>query len=342
MRIVLTGSAGFIGSAVGRALLAAGHDVVGVDVRPTSDPQIVGHALDIRDEPALTTVLRGADAVCHQAAKVGLERSAHDAPAYADTNTTGTATVLSAMARAGVPRLVQASSMVVYGGGRSICVEHGEVRTRPRTAEDLRAGRFDPVCAHCGGATSWALVNEAAPLDPRNAYAATKLSQEHLATAWVERTGGRAVSLRYHNVYGPGLPTDTPYAGVAALFAQSLARGEAPRVFEDGRQMRDFVHVSDVASANVLALDSLRDERSGAEPHRAINVASGSPRSVHDLATALADATGGPPPVVVGGGRPGDVRHIVADSARAVRDLGFRAAVALDDGVRDVLQAAQP
>ncbi len=342
MRVVLTGSAGFIGQAVLRVLTAGDHEVVGVDLRPTPGDAATAHRVDVRDEGALAGVLRGADAVCHQAAKVGLERSAHDAPAYADTNTTGTATLLSAMARADVGHLVQASSMVVYGGGRSVCAEHGEVRPRPRTREDLDAGRFDPLCPECGAPTSWALVTEDARLDPRNAYAATKLSQEHLATAWAERTGGRAVSLRYHNVYGPGLPADTPYAGVAALFAQSLARGEAPRVYEDGRQMRDFVHVADVARANARALESLagaplRGEAGSGDEHAAFNVASGRPRSVLDLAAALSGAVGGPAPVVVGGGRPGDVRHVVADPARAARQLGFTAEIALEDGVGDVL-----
>ncbi len=352
MRIVLTGSAGFIGTAVTRELRARGHDVVGVDLRPTVSDDVESHLVDVRDEASLTEVLRGADAVCHQAAKVGLERSAHDAPAYADTNTTGTATLLSAMARAGIRHLVQASSMVVYGGGRSVCAEHGDTRTRPRTAADLDAGRFDPACTRCGGPTTWAAVGEDARLDPRNAYAATKLSQEHLATAWAERTGGRAVSLRYHNVYGPGLPDDTPYAGVAALFAQSLARGQAPRVLEDGGQMRDFVHVADVARANATALESLAGEapvgEAGAgaagavEQHTAFNIASGRPRSVLDLATALSGAVGGPAPRVVGGGRPGDVRHVVADPGRAARLLGFRAEVALEDGVRDVLGVLRP
>ena len=129
--------------------------------------------------------------------------------------------------------------------------------------EWLDAGRFEPQCPYCEAELSPGLVAEDAPVDPRNVYATTKLAQEHLAAAWARATGGRALSLRYHNVYGPGMPRDTPYAGVASFFRSALARGEAPRVFEDGRQRRDFVHVRDVAGANVVALEALSGRDAG-------------------------------------------------------------------------------
>lgn len=136
-------------------------------------------------------------------------------------------------------------------------------------------------------------------------------------------------ALRYHNVYGPRMPRDTPYAGVASLFRSALERGEAPTVLEDGRQRRDFVHVSDVARANVLAV-----ERPG-EPGALtpVNVCSGEPRTVGELAGHLAQAFGGPEPRVLGGARPADVRHVVADPARAWELLGFRAGTSFADGV---------
>ncbi|MGH4028862.1 NAD-dependent epimerase/dehydratase family protein [Actinomycetota bacterium Odt1-20B] len=324
MRVLVTGGAGFIGSQIVEALAARGHEPVVFDVR--ADP-----AADVRDRAAVARALAGVDAVCHQAAMVGLGTGFADAPEYVSRNDLGTAVLLTAMAEAGVRRLVLAGSMVVYGEGRYACAEHGVVRPGPRSAADLRAGRFEPNCPSCGRELTPGLVAEDAPLDPRNVYATTKLAQEHLAAAWARATDGTAVSLRYHNVYGPGMPRDTPYAGVASFFRSALARGEAPRVFEDGGQRRDFVHVRDVAAANATAL-----EADG--PHgvlTAYNTGSGDPHTVGEMAGALAAAHGGPAPVVTGEYRLGDVRHITADSARLRAELGWKAEVGFAEGMRE-------
>jgi dTDP-L-rhamnose 4-epimerase len=173
------------------------------------------------------------------------------------------------------------------------------------------------------------LVPEDAPLEPRSTYAATKLAQEHLAAVWAAQTGGSVWALRYHNVYGPRMPRDTPYAGVASIFRSALANGEAPRVLEDGRQRRDFVHVRDVARANLLALTTPPP----GDGFVAVNVCSGQPHTVGELASALAAAMGGPAPVVVGGARVTDVRHVVASPRRAAELLGFHATTSFVDGV---------
>jgi dTDP-L-rhamnose 4-epimerase len=185
----------------------------------------------------------------------------------------------------------------------------------------------------CGRALEPRSVPEDAPLDPRNVYAATKLQQEHLAAAFSRETGSPVTALRYHNVYGPRMPRDTPYAGVASIFRSALEAGRAPKVFEDGGQIRNFVHVRDVAHANVLAL-------TGDVPAPgAFNVASGTPRTVGDLARELARVSGGPAPEVTGEFRLGDVRHVFASADRAERELGFTAQVGFADGVAEFATA---
>ncbi|GAB3648013.1 NAD-dependent epimerase/dehydratase family protein [Streptomyces sparsus] len=329
MHVLVTGGAGFIGSHIVTALRAAGHEATVLDTAAEPGPRSL--RADVRDADAVRRALAGVDAVCHQAAKVGLGKGFEDASDYVGVNDLGTAVLLEQLAAAGVRRLVLAGSMVVYGEGRYLCAEHGVVRPGPRDPSALDAGRFEPPCPHCGADLAPGLVSEDAPVDPRNVYATTKLAQEHLAAAWARATGGRAVSLRYHNVYGDGMPRDTPYAGVASFFRSALEAGRPPQVFEDGGQRRDFVHVDDVATANVAALEAL-DRRPDGEL-RAFNTGSGEPHTVGEMASALADAFGGPAPEVTGGYRLGDVRHITASSERLRRELDWQPVVGFSEGM---------
>ncbi|KUH87961.1 MULTISPECIES: NAD-dependent epimerase/dehydratase family protein [unclassified Mycobacterium] len=335
MRVLLTGAAGFIGARVDAALRECGHDVIAVDAMlpaahgSGAEAPADCRVLDIRDASALAPLMKGVDVVCHQAAVVGAGVNAADAPSYASHNDYATSVLLAEMFAAGCQRLVLASSMVVYGQGRYDCPEHGPVDPHPRTRADLDAGVFEHRCPQCGALVQWRLVGEDAPLRPRSLYAASKTAQEHYALAWAEAVGGAVTALRYHNVYGPYMPRDTPYSGVAAIFRSELESGDVPRVFEDGGQMRDFVHVDDVAAANVVAVES-RLEGFGA-----FNICSGRPISILEVATELCETRGDAPPVVTGQYRSGDVRHIVADPAKAARLLGFHAAVDPRDGLRE-------
>ena len=344
MRVLVTGAAGFIGSHIGSTLREAGHEVRGLDsLSPAvhnGRPEHAGTDLvvgDVRDPAAVDEALAGVDAVCHQAAMVGLGVDLSDLPLYSDVNVTGTAVLLEAMGRRGIGRLVFASSMVVYGEGAYDCQAHGRVCPAPRRPADLAAGRFEPRCPQCGQPPGTATVTEDTPLDPRNAYAASKVGQEHLAASWARLTGGAAAGLRYHNVYGPRMPRDTPYSGVAAIFRSCLENGVPPRVFEDGGQRRDFVHVRDVAQANLLALSAVAGSADGAL--RCYNVASGEPHTVGEMAFALAGSFGDIEPVVTGEYRLGDVRHIVASPDGAARDLGFRAQTQFDSGIAEFAHA---
>ena len=289
---------------------------------------------DVRDAAVVARALRGADALSHQAAIVGLGRGLEDAPRYAMVNDAGTAVVLRAARAEGVRRMVLASSMVVYGEGAYTCQACGPQRSILRAEPDLAAGRFDPNCPRCGSALEPRPVEETATLDPRSVYAATKVHQEHLAFIAMREGGPAVTALRYHNVYGPRMPRDTAYAGVASSFRSEVAAGRPPRVFEDGGQRRDFVHVRDVARANVLALER-------EEPHIGpLNVGSGTPRTILDLAAALVAATpGARAPVVTGAYRATDVRHVFGSSEKAARELGFRAGISFVSGLEEFARA---
>jgi len=339
MRVLLTGGAGFIGRHTLAALLARGHSVRVMDSlredvhhgRPYTPPTGVElQVADIRDAAACDKALAGIDAVIHLAAKVGLGVDVQDLPDYASSNDLGAAVLFAAMARAGIGRLTLASSMVAYGEGLALCPEHGLVPPAPRLEAALKAGDFEPPCPHCGKPLAAQLVAEDTPFDPRNAYASSKVAQEFYASNWSRVTGGSAAMMRYHNVYGPGMPRDTPYAGVAAIFTSALRRGEAPRVFEDGGQRRDFIHVRDIAAATV---DACEKHMAGVD---AFNVGSGTPRTVGEMAQALAEALQGPSPVVTGGYRLGDVRHITADSRRLRELLDWQPQVSFADGMAEL------
>jgi dTDP-L-rhamnose 4-epimerase len=346
--ILLTGGAGFIGSHIADTLIAEGHEVRVLDARLTGadrrfpdylspDAELV--AGDVADPDAVARALGGVSAVCHQAAMVGLGQDMLDIADYVRHNDLGTAVLLRELAAARFKgRFVLASSMVVYGEGGYRCPQHGTVRPDPRAGGDLIAGRFEPRCPHCESELEPVAVDESASLDPRSVYAATKLHQEHLCFCFARETGVPVTALRYHNVYGPRMPRDTPYAGVAAIFASQLAAGKAPRVFEDGAQLRDFVHVRDVARANLLALTA--DEPVAG----AVNIASGRPRSVGQLAAALAETAGpnGPSPITTGEFRLGDVRHVFASARRAERALGFLAEESFEAGMAEFATVPPP
>lgn len=341
--VLVTGGAGFIGAHVATALLDAGHRVRVLDAllphawrggAPDVDPRAEFVLGDVTDAGLLSDALEDIDVVCHHAAMVGMGVDITDQPAFVANNDLGTAVLLAQMARSRVDRLVLASSMVVYGEGSYRCARHGPVEPGQRHRSDLDRGEFDYRCRCCGSLLEWAAVDETARFDPRSTYAATKVAQEHLAGVWQRQTNGTAIALRYHNVYGARMPRDTPYSGVAAIFRSAVEAGRAPEVFEDGRQARDFVHVRDVARANVLAVD-----RAPAGAYTAVNIASGHPTTIGDVASTLCSSLGGASPTITGLYRAGDVRHVVASPERAARVLGFRAEVTPTAGLAEFATA---
>lgn len=334
---LVTGGAGFIGSHLVDALLARGVCVRVLDnLDPLAHPDgppahldpeaelVVG---DLRDRAAVDRALAGVEVVFHLGGVVGNGDSMIRTRRAVDANCVGTATLMEAVVarRETVRRVVVASSVVVYGEGAYRCPEHGATIAPPRSLGRLRRRLWEPACPRCGREMRPMAAREGQALAPTSVYAVTKRDQEELVLTLGRAYGVEAVALRYHNVYGPRQALGNPYTGVAAIFAARALAGRPALVFEDGRQLRDLVHVSDAVRATIAAMNA-----PGAEG-RALNIASGVRMSVGELACRVSGALGGPEPRVTGEFRAGDVRHWFADPALARRAMGFQAVRRLDD-----------
>lgn len=340
MRALVTGGAGFVGSHIVKALVARGDEVIVLD---SLDPRVHGEETDpfppevnfiqgdLLSPTSLSRALRGGvDVVFHEAAMVGYGNDAADAEAYVSTNAVGTIRLMNAIAKQHRdPRFILASSMAIYGEGAYECKACRKARDGRRAPEDLTKRSWEPRCAQCGKELEPCPVTEDQPYRPRSVYAITKLSQELLCMRLGQNFALPVVALRYHNVYGPGMPRDTPYAGVASIFKSRLLAGFPPIVYEDGKQLRDFIHVEDVVQANLLAAEA--DEEAVA--FEAFNVGTGQPHQIVDFARELAKSlVPGLEPEFPGLFRPGDVRHIFANISRIER-LGFKPRVSFEEGV---------
>ncbi|HWY89919.1 MAG TPA: NAD-dependent epimerase/dehydratase family protein [Solirubrobacteraceae bacterium] len=344
MKTLVTGGAGFIGSHVVQELVRRGDQVVVLDsleeqvhdgnppTLPASVELIVG---DVGDRAAADRALAGVDRVVHLAAAVGVGQSMYEIARYTERNTMQTAIFLERLvAQRPLPaRLVVASSMSIYGEGEYECPEHGRMAPPPRPEEQLLARQWELVCPQCDRQLSPVGTRETKSLIPTSIYAITKRDHEELCLVTGAAYGIPSVALRFFNVYGPGQALSNPYTGVAAIFASRLLNGRPPIIFEDGEQSRDFIHVSDIVRAIMLALES--EKAAG----HAINLGTGRPSTVAQIAQALsAGLEVDIEPIRNGQYRAGDIRHCVADAQRARELLGFEAATTLEDGMRALLE----
>jgi dTDP-L-rhamnose 4-epimerase len=341
--VLVTGGAGFIGSHLVDALLARGERVRVLD---NLDP--LAHAAgapahlapeaelvegDLRDLPTVDRALDGVEHVFHLGGVVGNGESMVNVRRAVDHNSGGTATLLEAVIerRDRIRRLVAASSMVVYGEGSYRCPEHGLVHPPLRAAAQLRRREWELRCPACGAVVEPVPTPEDAPLRPTSVYGITKRDQEELVLVLGRAYGIETVALRYLNVYGPRQALANPYTGVAAIFAARVLNGRPPLVFEDGRQLRDLVHVADVVQATIAAMAA------PAALGHAINVATGVRVRIGDLAALVAAALdSGLEPVISGEFRAGDIRHCFADVTAARELLGFEAGTTLDKGLPEL------
>lgn len=350
--VLVTGGAGFVGSHLVDGLLAAGHDVRVLDnftaqvhgqsVPGYLPPEVELVRGDMRDAAAVCTALEGVEVVFHLAAAVGVGQSMYEISHYMGTNSQGTAILLQELLnrKNRIEKLVLASSMSIYGEGKYLCLRCGELAPPLRSPRQLASKQWETMCAHCGEVLTPIPTDEGKPLQCSSIYALSKKDQEEMCLLYGRTYGLPVVALRYFNIYGPRQALSNPYTGVAAIFASRLLNGNAPLVFEDGRQMRDLVSVKDIVHANLLAMD--RSEADGL----AINIGSGAPVSIREVAVELAHALRTEvDPDLTGKYRAGDIRHCFADISLAKKMLGFEPCVQFAEGIRDLvhwLQSQQP
>lgn len=346
MRILVTGGAGFIGSHTVDHLIENGHSVVILD---NLDPQVHGpnRAVppwlnkeaplltgDIRDKRSVDRALDSVDWVLHLAARVGVGQSLYQIQEYMGVNTLGTAILLEAIAerKDQIKKVVVASSMSIYGEGPGNCEKCGFV---PMPIRDLRLfakGEWSPICPVCQGPVDPCPIDEDRILRPTTPYAIGKQDQEQLTLSVCKAYGISALALRYFNVFGSRQSLNNPYTGVGAIFSSLLLSGKTPTVFEDGMQSRDFIHVSDIALANRLALESDAQDM-------ALNIASGHSITILEVAEILAQSIAPHiKPLINHKYRAGDIRHCFGNIEKAKKYIGFEPQKKFSDSISELIK----
>jgi dTDP-L-rhamnose 4-epimerase len=291
---------------------------------------------DVRDPNLVKTALEGVDVVFHFAATVGVGQSMYEIGRYMSVNTQGTAELLQAMldSKAKVEKLIVASSMSIYGEGRYQCGKCGRAAAPPvRKLEQLKRAEWDLRCEECGGLLKPRPTAEDKPSELNSVYALSKRDQEELCLIYGRTYGLAVTALRFFNIYGTRQALSNPYTGVAAVFASRMLNGNAPLVFEDGEQMRDFVSVHDIVRANLLAME--RPESNG----EVINIGCGKPISIRRVAELLGEALGKDvEPTITNKFRAGDIRNCYADISKARRLLGYEPQVTHEEGFRELAE----
>lgn len=343
--VLVTGGAGFIGSHLVDALVEKGYKVRILDslVEQVHGNKVPEHLnknaefiqADVCDAEAIAKALDGIDIVYHEAAEVGVGQSMYEIVRYVKANDLGTAVLLEEMIKRPKQfrKLIVASSMSIYGEGAYICESCNEkVNPQLRSNEQFKAHEWELKCEKCQSELKPLGTSEEKPLFPTSVYAVSKQDQEQYCLSVGRAYHIPTVAFRYFNVYGERQALSNPYTGICAIFSSRLLNNQPPMVFEDGEQTRDFVHVSDIVQANLLALETDKAD------YQAINVGTGRASSVKEIAVALANGLGKDiEPQIVGKYREGDIRHCVADISRAKELLNYSPKVNLEEGLPALL-----
>lgn len=343
--VLITGGLGFIGAELTRQLSSRGYavrildnlspqihgDLPAIDVGTFAQEKVAVIRGDVTVREDLEAAVTGVDAVVHLAADTGTGQSMYEIARYDRVNSYGTALLLDVLANRPhrVKKVVLSSSRSVYGEGQYRCAVDGVVQPAQRAVSNLMVGNWDIHCPVCGAVVQPLPTKESAAPRPASIYAATKLAQEELVRIGCTALGIPYVNLRLQNVYGAGQSLKNPYTGILSIFSTRIRHGLKVPIFEDGTESRDFVHVSDVACAIALSLES--DRASG----MTLNVGAGVPTSVRDIAEMLVKVFGGSSRVeVTGQFRVGDIRHCYAELTAIREATGFEPRVGLEEGLR--------
>jgi dTDP-L-rhamnose 4-epimerase len=346
-KILVTGGAGFIGSFIVDELVRRGHRVTVFDnLEPQVhkeppkylNPEAEHVSGDVRDYEALKKAVKGAEAIFHKAAMVGVGQSMFQIRKYVDVNSTGTANLLDILANTNhsVRKLIVASSMSIYGEGLYRNRAGEIVEAEERFEANLAKQRWECYDAKTGKALVPYPTPETKTVRSASIYAITKKNQEEQVMVFGRAHGLPVVGLRYFNTYGPRQSLNNPYTGVAAIFLNRLKLGQPLLIFEDGDQQRDFVSVHDIVQANLLALEKAEAD------YDVFNVGSGEPISIKALGLAIMKAAGKEVSLDVNAKyRKGDIRHCYADISKIRQRLGFEPKVSLNEGLRELIEAAE-
>lgn len=347
--VLVTGGAGFIGSHLVDELVEEGYDVTVVDnlteqVHDEKPDYLNEEAQyvwgDVRDKELMTELLEDADVLNHQASAVGVGQSMYEIEKYVEVNTLATARILDIIVNKEIDlkKIVVASSMSIYGEGAYRCPEDDALRYPSlREEEQMTAGQWEHVCPDCGTELEPLPTSESKPRESTSVYAISKKDQEELTLSVCRAYDIPAVALRYFNIFGSRQSLDNPYTGVCAIFSSRIKNDNPPLIFEDGEQTRDFIHVSDVARANRLAMESNATDV-------AVNIGTGNPVTINNIAQTLIELYGKEDelePEIANDFRQGDIRHCYADTSLAAEELGFEAEVDFEEGMRELVEWGQ-
>ena len=344
MKILVTGGCGFIGSHLVDRLVDDGHSVRAYDLL---EPQVhLGrkplflnkHAeyiyQDIRNREKLKKALRGVEVVFHEASQVGVGQSMYQIEKYVSHNSFGTAVLLDLIVNTKnkVKKILVASSMSIYGEGTYRCRKCGQVYPLLRENVQLKKKDWQIHCPLCADVVEPFSTSEDKPLLPTSIYATTKRCQEEMCLEIGRAYKIPVVALRYFNVYGPRQSLNNPYTGVCAIFLSQVKNNHSPLIFEDGSQSRDFIYISDIIEANIIAMNKKEAD------YNVFNVGTGKPRTILEIAREIISLYRKTiKPKIVNKFRSGDIKHCYADISKISKRLGFSPKVSFREGMQKLI-----